>query len=421
MISPGRRLLVSLVVMATSLAHGAEPLPGSSLESLLQAAREGSPDLRMARLEAEAASERIGPAGALPDPTLRMELENITKNGSQNANFSPNRVGDTKYTLLQPLPFWGKRDLKQAVAAAEADAARGKAGDTWSELASRIKTLYAQYWQACQSARLTRQIIDLSVRLEQVAQIRYAGGLAAQQDAIRAQVERTNLESELLALDSERHHLMVFLNTMLARPANSPLAEPERLRPLPAPAKLETAPLAQRLQANNSQVTIEAARLDMAEKTRDLTYRNRYPDLTVGIVPMQVQNRVESWSVMLEMNIPLQQGSRRSQEREAERLLEAAQARKEALGHRLLGEVSAALSNLETARETERLTANRLLPQAELTFKAALSAYENGKVDFTTLLDAQRQIRNAKLNLIRAQATQQVRLAEIERLIGEDL
>jgi cobalt-zinc-cadmium efflux system outer membrane protein len=85
------------------------------------------------------------------------------------------------------------------------------------------------------------------------------------------------------------------------------------------------------------------------------------------------------------------------------------------------GELSGAVANLEAARTTEDITRNRLLPQAELTFKAALAGYETGKVDFATLLDAQRQIRNARLALLRAQAGQQQRLADIERLLGEDL
>ncbi len=416
-----RPLLPALALaLAVTLAQAAEP-PGASVDSLLAAAREGSPDLRMSRLEAEAAAERIGPAGALPDPILRLELENITRNGSQSPTLSPSRAGDTKYTLMQPLPFWGKRDLKREVAAAEADAARGKTGDAWAELAGRLKALYADYWLSSHSLDLLRQNIDLAGRLEQIAQVRYAGGLAPQQDAIRAQVEKSSLEAEFVAMESERHHQMVFLNAMLARPANAPLADPVALRPLPPAAKLDPAALAERLQANNPQLAIEGARLTAAEKGRELAYRNRYPDFTVGVVPMQVQSRVDSWSLMLEMNIPLQQGTRRAQEREAERMLEAAQARKEALGHRLLGDVAAALSNLDAARATERITATRLLPQAELTFKAALAGYETGKVDFATLLDAQKQIRSARLSLFRAQAAQQARLAEIERLLGEDL
>jgi len=411
-----RATLLLLVLGGTAQAG---PLPGANVESLLAAAREGNPDLRTARLEAEAARERIQPAGALPDPVLRIELENITRNGSQGATLSPSQVGDTKYTLMQPLPFWGKRDLKRDVAAAEATQAEGRAADTWVEAATRIKGLYAQYWLTGQSLRLTRENIELTRRLEQIAQARYAGGLAAQQDAIRAQLERSAMDAELVGMESELHHLMVFLNTMLARPSGEALAEPAALRPIPA--RLDGAALNDRLLAANPQLAIETARVGGAEKSRELAYRNRYPDLTLGVVPMQVQNRVDSWGLMLEMNLPLQQGTRRSQERESERMLEAAAARKEALGNRLQGDLYAALSNLEGARTTEQITRTRLLPQAELTFKSALAGYENGKVDFATVLDAQRQIRNARLALLRAQASQQMRLAEIERLLGEDL
>ncbi|UCV20591.1 TolC family protein [Ferribacterium limneticum] len=413
-----RPLLLALLLTALA-AQGAEPLPGASVESLLAAAREHSPDIRMVRLEAEAARERIQPAGALPDPVLRIELENITRNGSQNATLDPTRTGDTKYTLMQPLPFWGKRDLKRDVASAEASQAEGRATDTWAEVASRIKSLYAQYWLTGQSLQLTRENIELTRRLEQIAQARYAGGLAAQQDAIRAQLERSAMDAELVGMESEFHHLMVFLNAMLARPSGAALAEPAALRPIPA--RLDGTALNDRLLAANPQLAIETARVGGAEKSRELAYRNRYPDLTLGVAPMQVGNRVDAWSLMLEMNLPLQQGTRRSQERESERMLEAAAARKEALGHRLQGDLNAALSNLEGARTTEQITRTRLLPQAELTFKSALAGYENGKVDFATLLDAQRQIRNARLAMLRAQASQQMRLAEIERLLGEDL
>ncbi|MDP3537578.1 MAG: TolC family protein [Azonexus sp.] len=408
-----------LLTLAFTASVQAEPLPGASVESLLAIAREGSPDIRMARLEAEAARERIQPAGALPDPVLRVELENITKNGSRGATLSPSQVGDTKYTLMQPIPFWGKRDLRRDVASAEAEQAGGRAVDTWSEVAARIKSLYAQYWLTSKALQLSHENIELTRRLEQIAQARYAGGLAAQQDAIRAQVERSTMDSELVGMETEYRQLSIFINAMLARSGNAPLAEPGALRQLPA--GLDAAALSERLATKNPQLAIESARVGGAEKSRELAYRNRYPDLTLGVVPMQVGNRVDAWSLMLEMNLPLQQGTRRSQERESERMLEAAAARKEALGHRLHGELSGAVANLEAARTTEQITRTRLLPQAELTFRSALASYENGKVDFATLLDAQRQIRNARLALLRSQASQQMRLAEIERLLGEDL
>ena len=410
---------LALLLLMLGGSAQAEPLPGASVESLLAIAREGSADYRLSRLEAEAARERIQPAGALPDPMLRIELENITRNGNQSATLNPSRVGDTKYTLLQPLPFWGKRDLKREVAAADAAQADGRTADTWTGVASRIKSLYAQYWLTSKSLRLTTENIDLTDRLEKIAQVRYANGLAAQQDAIRAQVERSNLETEQLGMEADYRQLSASINGMLARSGQSGLAEPEALRPLPV--TLDAATLTERLQRHNPQLAIEAARIGGAEKSRELAYRNRYPDFALGTSSMQVGDKIDTWGLMLEVNIPLQQGTRRSQEREAERTLDAAAARQEAIGYRLRSELSGALANLDIARKTEQVTRTRLLPQAQLTFSAALAGYENGKVDFATLLDAQRQIRNAKQTLLRVQANQQIRLAEIERLLGEDL
>ena len=102
-------------------------------------------------------------------------------------------------------------------------------------------------------------------------------------------------------------------------------------------------------------------------------------------------------------------------------MLDAANARHESATQTALGELSENLTALDAARRTEHLVATSLLPQADLTFQSALAAYENGKVDFATLLDAQRQIRRAKQERLKAQAEAQARLADIERIVGADL
>ena len=417
-------LLLATLMLAVPGVHAqpVERLIGSNVESLLDYARARNPEYAAMRLEAEAAAERVYPAGALPDPMLRTELQNITNYPAEtNVNLLPSRVGSTKYTLTQPLPFWGKRDLRREAAEAEVDVAKGRAGITWTEQAARIKTAYAQYFAVGKLIGLNREVIDLIDRLDGITQARYAGGLAPQQDAIRVQVERTAMRSELIQMETERHHASARLNALLARPANSPLAAPERLRPLPAAARLDYMALEERLRGRNPQLFADDARIRAAEKNRDLTYRNRYPDFVVGVSPIQMRNRVNEWELMLEFNVPLQQESRRSQEREAEKMIDVARARKDASANQLLADLVENLSALDGALRTEMLAQTSLLPQADLTFQAALAGYENGRVDFATLLDAQRQIRKAKQDVIKAQAEQQARLADIERLIGEDL
>lgn len=415
-----------ILILALATAFGApvfaqEAALGANVDSLINYAKTRNPEYAAMQAEAEASGERVTPAGALPDPKFRTELRDITRFGEQNATLSPSRVGSTRYLLMQDIPWFGKRDLKREIAELEADGAKGRALGTWADVAGRIKVNFAQLYYVHRNEQLTREILDLMTRLEKVAQVRYSGGLAAQQDVIRAQVEQTNIRNELIALETEQHHLHARLNALLARPNNAPLQVPAQLRKLPAPVTLDYATLEERVRTRNPQLFADESKIKAAEKSRDLTYKNRYPDFTLGVSPIQYQNAIKEWELMVELNIPLQQSSRRSQERESESMLNAARSRKEATTNQVSAELAEALSGIEAARRTENLLANSLLPQAELTFKAALAGYETGKVDFATLLDAQRQIRQARQNQLKAQVDAQMRLAEIERLLGEDL
>lgn len=412
-------LLMVLIVPTSALAD--EVIPGATLESLLSLAKERNPEYASMRYEAQAASERVTPAGALPDPKFRTELMDITKMGEQNPTLLPGNVGSTRYTLMQDLPWFGKRDLRRDIAQSEADGSQGKVEAGWTELKAKIKTAQAQRYYLRGSEKLTQEILDLMQRLEKISQARYAGGLAAQQDVIRAQVEQTNMKNELLALASENRQVNARLNTLLARPANAPLAAPEILRAVPGVAQLQFDKLAEQARSRNPQLFTEAARTKAAEKNRELAYKNRYPDFTLSISPTQYKTEIKEWALMVEVNIPLQQSSRRAQEREAEAMLAAAQSRKEAVANQLLSDLAENLAGLEAAQSSGVLASNSLLPQAELTFSSALASYETGKVDFATLLDAQRQIRQARQTRIKAEFEAQMRLAEIEKLTGEDL
>lgn len=424
---PGRRArkLLFVLLAATSLSGpvvAQETTLGADLQGLLTFARTQSPELRAMQAEADAAAQRVGPAGALPDPVLRVEFMNINNYGTDaSPSLLPWKVGETKYTLMQSLPLWGKRDLKRDAASADARQADARSEAAWAELAARIKATYAEYYRAAGNERLSTEVLGLMARMEQVSQARYAGGLAGQSDAIRAQLEQTAMRAELIALDGEKRQIRARLNALLARDSEAPLAEPLALRPVPPVTTADAASLAERARTRNPLIQAELARVAAAQKNRDLTQRNRYPDLTVGVSPSQMGSRITTWGVMVEMNIPLQQDSRRSQEREAEAMVAAARSRTDSLSQQLLGDLAVNLAGLEAARRTETLVKTQLLPQSELGLQSALAAYENGKAEFSMLLEAQRQIRKARQEVLKSQVEAQMRLAEIERILGEDL
>ena len=420
----GFKALTLLAALAAGWANAqgiASTQPGATVDSLLAVVRERNPDYAAMRHEVTAASERVLPAGALMNPRFKMELQDITKAGEQNPTLLPSDVGATQYTLSQDVPWSGKRDLKREIAALDGRVAQGRVDQTWTDLAARVKTAFAQRWLIQGTQRLVNENLDLMLKLEQVLQVRYAGGLSTQADITRIHVEHTGMRNELVAMAGDWRQAQSRLNALLARPTDAPLAPPQALRTLPQPDKLDFTNLSERLRNASPQLGVETTRVKSAEKNRDLAFKNRYPDFTVGINAMQRQGSVKEFGLMVELNLPIQGDVLRAQEREAQAMLVAAQARQEAATNQALSDLSENLSALEVARQTEHLMTYSLMPQADLTWRAALAGYENGKADFATLLDAQRQIRAARLGQLKAQVDAQLRLAEIERLIGEDL
>ena len=261
---PALRALAAACMAAASLASGAAlaqgSVPGHSVESLLEIARQANPELASMRHEATAAREKTGSAGALPDPTFRVELMDVTNAGMDaSPNLLPSRIGGAKYTVMQMLPWYGKRDAMREVAETDALASASRADSAWLEVAMKIKTAFAQYYLAVENERLTKEVLDLMVRLEGVAQARYSGGLAAQQDAIRAQVEQTTMRTDLVMIEAEKRRLRARLNALVARPVAAPLAEPLALRRLPRLSRLLPADLEEWMRGRYPLVAAEAA------------------------------------------------------------------------------------------------------------------------------------------------------------------
>jgi outer membrane protein TolC len=322
--------------------------------------------------------------------------------------------------MRQTFPLGDKRGLRRGVAEAEVAAADARRGATLAELRTKAKTAYGQYWYATQAHRVTDGVRALMIDLEQIARARYGNGLVPQQDVIKAQTEVTAMRTELLTLASERRQAAARLNGVLARPADAPLADAEVPREVPARA-YDFAALTKTVVERNPQLAVQSAQLATASRTAELVRANRWPDLTFGVAGIQRGTRLTEYELMVEVNIPWQRDVLRANESEALAMRSAAEAKREAAAAQLQGELGQNWAALDALREQAAILRETLLPQAQLTFESALSAYQAGRVDFGTLLDAQRAIRKARLDLLKVQLEQQTRLAEIERVVGEDL
>jgi outer membrane protein, heavy metal efflux system len=390
---------------------------GASMQGVLAFVEARNPELRATTLEADAAQQRLRGAGALPDPVVQMELRDIP---FSEPTLSPANAGNTRYSLRQMFPLGDKRELRRGIAEADAVVAGARRSVTAAETRMRAKVAFSQYWYTAQAQHVTESLRALMADLEQIARARYGGGLAPQQDVIKAQTELTSLRTDLIMLASERRQAAARLNGVLARPADAPLAEPRALRPLPQRA-LDFAALTRAAADRSPALAVNQAQIAAAERNARLMRASRIPDLGVGAAVIQKGTRLTDYELMLEVNIPWQTDIIRANVNEAQAMSDAAAARRDATAAQLQSELGQNWAALDALREQGDVVRSTLLPQVQLTYESALSTYQAGRVDFATLLDAQRQVRRTRLDLLKIELDQQMRLAEIERIVGEDL
>ena len=79
------------------------------------------------------------------------------------------------------------------------------------------------------------------------------------------------------------------------------------------------------------------------------------------------------------------------------------------------------LVKLEAVEKLMVMYRTTIIPQAQQTLDSARLNYQNGKVEFLTLLDAERALKDFQLEFYRALTAFAQRMAELERAIGKEL
>lgn len=158
-------------------AADAVDAPGASVASLHAWLLANNPDLRAMTIEAEAATARIQPAGALPDPMAVIELRDIN---ADQPRVLPSQTGSTFYQVRQRIPLWGKRGLARDAVKADAESAGYRRDARARELLATAETAYVRYWHAGASTEALAGVIDVLGDLQRLTTTRYESGLAPQ-------------------------------------------------------------------------------------------------------------------------------------------------------------------------------------------------------------------------------------------------
>ena len=124
---------------------------------------------------------------------------------------------------------------------------------------------------------------------------------------------------------------------------------------------------------------------------------------------------------LLGFKVPLQYEAKDAEQRAASASLGAAQARNDALGIRIDGEVAEAWFRLEAIRKALRSSSSASCRRPRLSVETARQGFDAGTTDLATLLESERRLRAVELELLALRVEEQSKYADLERLAGGSL
>jgi outer membrane protein, heavy metal efflux system len=350
---------------------------------------------------AHAATARIRPAGALPDPMLNTGVMDLTL---PSFAFHESDFTEVDIELSQEFPWFGTRGARTRAASAEARMRGADVQTRRRDIVARTAELYyrLRYLVGAQ-AILARQRALLEAGVE-ISTTRYATGSVGQSDPLQARVARAlrSIRSTdslpVQPIDAESVYVA------LERSEVDRLAEQHDTDSL----------LVEHPRLESRRAAIEAA-----EATARVEALGARPDFTVGTRYGARPLGSDFFSAFVGVRLPVWAG--RKQHRLADAARDEAVAARSDLADEtqaLTAELTRVRSNAEAGRVRLQLLVTQVVPSAEMTAEAALRSYRVGQVDFLNVLAVDDALYRARLDAAEVAAEHLTHLVMLRQLLA---
>lgn len=409
--------------------------PATLREFIVLALRD-NPDIKAAEEAARARAARIPQVTALPDPMLATKTLPEPVRTAEGDNFFILGVS-------QRLPVPEKLDRAGRIALEETRMALQQLEQTRLRVIADVKRAYYQLYVIDKSIEITRDNQDLLVGLIDVARGQVAAGRRSQDDVLRAQVELSNLEAELIDLRQRRISSEAMLNTVLNRPPTTPIAAPQEFDIRRVDTKLEE------LFANGVEVNPELKQFErQIERDREAVKLARlawWPDFTVGFEWMLMEPReafqpppnpmtgqrpvvskmseegTDNWAITFGFNVPIWFDKIEAGIREASRKLAATMQEYTSARNMVYFRIDDALTRVQAQRELAAIFRDTIIPQAQQAYEVSRAAYTAGTSDFLFVIDNWQKWLTFTIQYHRALGELERSVADLEQAVGLSL
>ena len=390
--------LAGLALMVLAAQAAAQTL---SFSQALSAAQAQSPRLAAQRYALAAAGEQVGRAAELPDPKLRVGIENLPITGPDRYRYDKDPMTMRALGLMQEFPNSAKRaarsdralrlrDLEQSNLAAQAVLLRKEAAVAW------LDVYYAEHARVA----LERLAGQFRLQIDAVA----AGVARGRQPATESFVVRQALEQvNDRVIDAERAvaKARAQLAAWVGSEAKLPLGEG------PDTARLAHSPdaLLGRLQ-QHPQLRLYDEREALARADVEVARSGKDSDWSVEIGYGQRAPAFDNMlTVMFAFELPWQAEKRQDRD-VAARFAELEQLRAQREDARRMhdAEVRGWLADFDAAGRRAGRAVQVLAPLAAGRVEAAVAAYRGGRGELAAVLEAERAATEVELGRIQAES-----------------
>lgn len=415
-------ILLGMALAGSAELNGQSPADADSLLRRLTAeAQAAAPAVLRSDALARAASTRVRPSGALPDPMLTLGVMDLTlpRFGFRQSDFT-----EVDVEVSQQFPWPGTLSSQTRAARAMARGAEAETSALRREIAVRVAMLYYRLRYVVTAKQTLAQQRTLVESTVEISTARYGTGSVPQSDPLQARVALARLVTEQASLQAEESSVQADLR------AARGIRGPEQLSVVPidvdsVAAILEDAEAGHALHlaqadplATHPRLEARQAAIEAAEATVRAEALSARPDFEVSTRYGARPLGADFFSAFVGIRIPLWAGRKQRLLTQAARIdAEASQRGLDEEHAALTAELERTLADARAGAVRLRLLASSVLPLTREGVGAALRGYRTGQNDFLSVFAALDTHYHAELEATEVAAEHLTHLVMLEQLL----
>jgi outer membrane protein TolC len=365
----------------------------------------------------EAFAHKVPVAASLQDPTLGM-------------TFLPEQVqtaaGQQEFALAvnQKVPWRGKLRAQAELAESQTNVARAQLAAVELGIVEKVKRAYYELYFIQQAIAVTEEDQRLLGEIRDVANTRYRTGQVSQQDLLRADLEISNVENELIRLRQRLDSAQARLATVLHIAPQTTVRALNQVAPEQIPNNLDW--LQHQAIAARPELHAQFAAIERDQQAVELARLNYLPDVTLGATWIDIAsagispvgNGRDAFLLTAGINLPIYRKRLDSSVRSAEAQAVSTAREYDSLRDATLEKVMDLFAQAQSHQDLLTLYREDILPKARQTLDVSSGAYNTGQVDFLQLIDNWRQLLRYEVSYYRLEASLHQVMAQLEGVVG---